>query len=170
MFLILITMIFHIINAVRMKDVEGIWFDQNAVAGLVFYGSLVAVIFLFMTGHTLPAGAVLGVMFGIPLVIIMLKEPLARMVKKESPVIEGSKGMYFVQSFFELFEVMLSYLSNTLSFVRIGQPCRYDGSRTDACRCRSRKPELDRCDPWKYFRYRDGGSYCRYPGTPSRIL
>ena len=72
MFLILITMIFHIINA------------------------------------------------GIPLVIIMLKEPLARMVKKESPVIEGSKGMYFVQSFFELFEVMLSYLSNTLSFVRIG--------------------------------------------------
>ena len=59
-------------------------------------------------------------MFGIPLVIIMLKEPLARMVKKESPVIEGSKGMYFVQSFFELFEVMLSYLSNTLSFVRIG--------------------------------------------------
>ena len=120
MFLILITMIFHIINAVRMKDVEGIWFDQNAVAGLVFYGSLVAVIFLFMTGHTLPAGAVLGVMFGIPLVIIMLKEPLARMVKKESPVIEGSKGMYFVQSFFELFEVMLSYLSNPLSFVRIG--------------------------------------------------
>ena len=86
MFLILITMIFHIINAVRMKDVEGIWFDQNAVAGLVFYGSLVAVIFLFMTG----------------------------------PVIEGSKGIYFVQSFFELFEVMLSYLSNTLSFVRIG--------------------------------------------------
>ena len=120
MFLILITMIFHIINAVRMKDVEGIWFDQNAVAGLIFYGSLVAVIFLFMTGHTLPAGAVLGVMFGIPLIIIMLKEPLARMVKKESPVIEGSKGMYFVQSFFELFEVMLSYLSNTLSFVRIG--------------------------------------------------
>ena len=28
--------------------------------------------------------------------------------------------MFFVQSFFELFEVMLSYLSNTLSFVRIG--------------------------------------------------
>ena len=59
-------------------------------------------------------------MFGIPLIIIMLKEPLTRLVKKESPMIEGSKGMYFVQSFFELFEVMLSYLSNTLSFVRIG--------------------------------------------------
>ena len=30
------------------------------------------------------------------------------------------KGMFFVQSFFELFEVLLSYLSNTLSFLRIG--------------------------------------------------
>ncbi len=28
--------------------------------------------------------------------------------------------MFFVQSFFELFEVMLSSVSNTLSFVRIG--------------------------------------------------
>ena len=31
-----------------------------------------------------------------------------------------SKVMFFVQAFFELFEVLLSYFSNTLSFVRIG--------------------------------------------------
>ena len=30
------------------------------------------------------------------------------------------KAMFFVQGFFELFEVLLSYFSNTLSFVRIG--------------------------------------------------
>ena len=28
--------------------------------------------------------------------------------------------MFFVQGFFELFEVLLSYFSNTLSFVRVG--------------------------------------------------
>ena len=28
--------------------------------------------------------------------------------------------MFFVQAFFELFETLLSYFSNTLSFVRIG--------------------------------------------------
>ena len=28
--------------------------------------------------------------------------------------------MFFVQSFFELFEVLLTYFSNTLSFVRVG--------------------------------------------------
>lgn len=120
MFLILLTMVFHIINGIRSRDVENIWFDQNAVAGLVFYGSLVAVILLFTTGHQIPGTIVLVVMFGIPLLIIMLKEPLTRLVKRQSPVIEDGKVMFFVQSFFELFEVMLSYLSNTLSFIRIG--------------------------------------------------
>ena len=120
MFLILTTMVLHVINAVRAHDIENILFDQNALCGLVFYGSLVAVALLFLTGHKLPAAVVLGVMFGIPLILIMLKEPLTHLVEKKSPVIEGGKVMFFVQSFFELFEVMLSYLSNTLSFVRIG--------------------------------------------------
>lgn len=120
MFIILVTMIFHIINAFRAQDTENKWFDQNAIAGFVFYLSLVVTIVLFMTGHALPAAAVLGVMFGVPLLLIFLKEPLTRMVLKKTPAIEGGKAMFFVQSFFELFEVMLSYFSNTLSFVRMG--------------------------------------------------
>lgn len=120
MFLILVTMLFHIINAFRAHDTENKWFDQNAIAGFVFYLSLTIIIVLFMTGHSLPATAVLVIMFVIPLIIIMLKEPLTHLVLKKKPLIEGSKGMFFVQSFFELFEVMLSYLSNTLSFVRMG--------------------------------------------------
>ena len=120
MFIIILSMIFHIINAIKAKDVENIWFDHNAVAGLVFYGSLVATVVLFMTGHTVPATVVLSLMFGVPLVIIFLKEPLTRLVEKKSELLPGSKGMFFVQGFFELFEVLLSYFSNTLSFVRIG--------------------------------------------------
>lgn len=34
--------------------------------------------------------------------------------------LEEGKGMFLVQGFFELFETMLSYFSNTLSYVRIG--------------------------------------------------
>lgn len=120
MFLILTTMIFHIINAVKNKDVENIWFDQNAVCGLVFYGTLTISAVLLITGNKLPAAVLLIVMFAVPLLLIMMKEPLTRLVKKKSPAIEGSKPMFFVQSFFELFEIMLSFLSNTLSFIRIG--------------------------------------------------
>ena len=57
----------------------------------------------------------------IPLIAIFLKEPLEKLVeKKKNAFPKTGKVMFFVQSFFELFEILLSYFSNTLSFVRIG--------------------------------------------------
>lgn len=118
--IIIFTMIIHIINGIKRKDVENIFFDTNALAGLVFFGAVVATIMLFMTGNKLPGAIILIVMFVIPLLIIAAKEPLTRLVKKKSTLIEGGIGMFIVQAVFELIEVLLSYFSNTLSFVRIG--------------------------------------------------
>ena len=59
-------------------------------------------------------------MFLIPLIIMFFKEPLTAIVEKKSERIEGGLGMFITQGIFELFEVLLSYFSNTLSFVRVG--------------------------------------------------
>lgn len=120
MFLILATMIFHIINGIRNHDVGYTVFDTNGIAGFVFYGAVVTVIFLLMTDHHAPAVAVLVVMFVIPLLLIGLKEPLTKLVEKKKDVFPREKGMFAITTFFELFEVLLTYFSNTLSFVRIG--------------------------------------------------
>lgn len=118
--LIIFAMILHIINALRSHDVENAWFDANGMAGLVFYASAVVTIVLFMTGHKTPAGIVLAVMFGVPLLLILFKEPLTKKIQKRADKMEEGKAMFFVQGFFEIFETLLSYFSNTLSFVRIG--------------------------------------------------
>lgn len=118
--LILLCMVFNIINAWKAHDTEHIWFDTNSVAGLVFYGSATVSIALILTGHTLPGGILLFIMFGIPLSLIFFKEPLTALVEKKSEVMPKEKGMFIVQGLFEMFEVLLSYFSNTLSFVRIG--------------------------------------------------
>jgi len=118
--LIFVTMIFHIINAAKEKNLRSMLFDTNGVAGLVFYGSLIAVIALLMTGKTMPAAVILFVMFGIPLILIALKEPLGNLVEKKAEIMPHNKGMFVVETFFELFEVLLSYFSNTLSFIRVG--------------------------------------------------
>ena len=120
MCLILLCMIFNILNAWKAGDVEHIWFDTNSVAGLVFYGSAVVSIALILNGKTLPGGIVLFIMFGVPLILIFLKEPLTALIEKKSEVMPKEKGMFVVQGLFEMFEVLLSYFSNTLSFVRIG--------------------------------------------------
>lgn len=120
MFLILVTMIFHITNAIKNKDTANIFFDTNALAGFVFYGSLVAVVALLMAHKKVPAGIVLAIMFGVPLILIALKEPLTHLITKTKPEEKTGIGMFITQTFFELFEVLLSYFSNTLSFIRIG--------------------------------------------------
>lgn len=118
--IILLTMILNIINAYKAHEPVESWFDTNGIAGFVFYASLVITVILYMTGKSLPATIVLAVMFLIPLALIFLKEPLTAVVEKKAEKIEGGKGMFVVQGFFEMFEVLLSYFSNTLSFVRVG--------------------------------------------------
>lgn len=121
MFLILTTMVLHIINALKNHRLGDALFSQNSLAGFVFYGSLTLVLFLLMTGHSAPAVGLMVVMFGVPAVVIFLKEPLERLIEKKGDALpKEGKAMFFVQSFFELFEIMLSYFSNTISFVRVG--------------------------------------------------
>ena len=117
--MILLTMIVNMAVSFKCRDTEKTWFDTNGLAGFIFYLSLAAVIILYMTGRPLPATAVLAVMFVVPLLLIFLKEPLAALVERRGPELSGG-AMFFVEGFFELFEVLLSYFSNTLSFVRVG--------------------------------------------------
>lgn len=118
--IILLTMVLNIINSLRDHDPEKAYFDTNGAAGLVFYGAMVATVVLYMTGNPLPATVILIIMFVIPLLIIFFKEPLTNMVEKKAKIMPEQKGMFVVQGLFELFEVLLSYFSNTLSFVRVG--------------------------------------------------
>ena len=118
--MILLTMVLNMAISFKNRDAEHAWFDTNGLAGFVFYLSLTAVIVLFMSGHTLPAASMLAVLFLLPLAVMFLKEPLTALVERHSPKPEGGLGMFFTEGFFELFEVLLSYFSNTLSFVRVG--------------------------------------------------
>lgn len=99
MFLILLTMVFHVINAVKTRDVEGTWFDQNAVCGLVFYGTLTASAILLLTGNPLPAAAVLIVLFAVPLILIMLKEPITRLIERRPLPLKAANLCFSYKAF-----------------------------------------------------------------------
>ena len=118
--MILLTMIVNMAVSFKCRDTEKTWFDTNAVAGLVFYGFLVLTVVLYMTGHKTPGNVMLVIFLGIPVLLFVFKEPLGNLVEKRHKKMEGGKVMFFVQAFFELFETMLSYFSNTISYVRIG--------------------------------------------------
>ena len=116
----ILVMIFNVINSIKSHDVENMLFSHNGIAGLVFYGFLVLTIVLYMTGHKVPGNIMMVIFLGVPVLLFVFKEPLGNLVTKQHKKMEEGKVMFFVQAFFELFETMLSYFSNTISYVRIG--------------------------------------------------
>ena len=116
----ILVMLFNIANAAKAHDLENMLFSHNGLAGLVFYGFLVLTIVLYMTGHKTPGNVLMVIFLGIPVLLFVFKEPLGNLVQKRKKKMEEGKVMFFVQAFFELFETMLSYFSNTISYVRIG--------------------------------------------------
>ncbi|TAK32738.1 MAG: hypothetical protein EPO21_14720 [Chloroflexota bacterium] len=108
----------NIINAGLRHNLRSVLFAPYGLAGLGFYWIAVGLAISVGLGHV--AGVTIGVvLLIIPLLLMFLKEPLDNLLggKSLSPA-EGP--VYFLQSGVEVFDAAIRYLSNTLSFVRVG--------------------------------------------------
>ena len=56
----------------------------------------------------------------LPLLVIFFREVLGGLVEKRPDWKPESWGGFIMQNFFEVFEFLLSYASNTISFLRVG--------------------------------------------------
>ena len=120
MFLIIVTMILNIASALKRGEKGALLVGTNGVAGLIFYLFIVFAIAMIMTGRTVPGGILLLLFVGVPLLCIAFQEPLAAKIEQHKSSTRTGVGMMITQAFFELFEVLLSFFSNTLSFLRVG--------------------------------------------------
>lgn len=117
--MIITAMIINIINSIKARDYGRLLFDKNGIAGLVFYGGVLWIVLSALLKGSLSVSApVIIIVVVIPLLVMMFKEKLERaLLKHES---SGKAGGGLVESFFEVFEAILGFLSNTISFVRVG--------------------------------------------------
>lgn len=121
MILIILTLLINIILAIRHKLMGKALFSHHAIAGLIFYLTVLTGLGMIMMNQKIIGGAILLTIIIISLIVVVFKEQFSDLIQKKKPSLHGeSAGMFGVISFFELFEMLLSYFSNTLSFVRIG--------------------------------------------------
>ena len=118
--LILISYILGIINCFKRKDIEEGLFGKEGLAGLIFYICLLAIV-----GGTLIGKPIIPTGLGIAIILIciagmVLKEPLTNLITGKRPLHGEDVSGYYVQSIFSLIEVILSMLSGTISFIRVG--------------------------------------------------
>lgn len=122
--LICSSILLDIVIGFRKHDLERALFSANGVAGLVFYGAILfGAVMIFVSGNNLFTPLYVIGLIVLPLAVILLKEPLGKLTKgmsmKEAKPHDGM-GSYLTEGVFELFEVVLSFFSNTMSFLRVG--------------------------------------------------
>ena len=119
--IIAFAMVLNIINAVKSKDAGRAVFSQNGLAGLIFYFAAIAAgLSMFLNFGIQIAPWLIGISIGVPLLMIFVQEPLSLLIEKKKDWMPEKKGMFIVEKFFELFEILLSFITNTMSFIRVG--------------------------------------------------
>jgi V/A-type H+/Na+-transporting ATPase subunit I len=120
-FLMLISMVLNLINSYRRRDLEVGVFSRNGLSGIFFYIlSLFTVLYLIMKGRLLFQTWLNVILLITPLVLIFMHKPIINIIKRKGRYFPENIGEYFLESGFELFDTIINFLSNTISFVRIG--------------------------------------------------
>ncbi len=118
---ILVSIITNTYFNFRKKNYAEAICSPNGVSGLLFYGYILLGIGGQMLFGWTDMFSIIPIilLIIIPVLLIFLKEPIERKLHHHKMFPDGIGG-FFMEGFFELFEVMLSYLTNTLSFLRVG--------------------------------------------------
>lgn len=112
-------MILNIINGVKSRDLARILFDRNGIAGFIFYwGSVAFAVWLIQSKKFYIPATFIAILLFISLIAIFIKEPLENVLHRRKFMPHG-QGIFIVQTFFELLDTVLSFISNTISFIRL---------------------------------------------------
>ncbi|MBQ1474076.1 MAG: ATPase [Ruminococcus sp.] len=119
--LLIVAMFFNVYSSLKQKNYGRALFSTSGVAGILFYGSLVfgLVSEMFLGIHVMTAPYIIGLVV-VPFILIFFSEPLTELVNGEKDWQPESWGGYIVEKLFESIEILLSYVTNTMSFLRVG--------------------------------------------------
>jgi len=118
--LIIISIILNMILKIKHKQFMEFLLSHNGFLGLALYLYVFGGLLLKLAFSINIYSKLATILFvAVPLVLIFMKEPFERLVHKEKMFPEGFGG-FLVEGIFELFEIVLSYVTNTMSFMRVG--------------------------------------------------
>lgn len=117
--LILSAYLYNIINSRVEKNVEKGVFSRNGVVGFIFYLILLYTIFRVLITHSSISLALVYIMIGL-ILLMVFKQPLANRLIHAEQLYQESPANYYMEEGFGVIETLLSIISNTLSFIRVG--------------------------------------------------
>ena len=112
-------LIVNVINKFLQKKAGSAIFGKTGIAGILFYWYILVFALRIAVFHHGPALHD-WIVIGITLFFAAFGEPFERIFDGHRPVLENGFGAFVIGGAVELIEVVSSYLSGSLSFVRVG--------------------------------------------------
>ncbi|MBQ9881523.1 MAG: ATPase [Synergistes sp.] len=115
-FTISIGLVLNMIKQYRARDFGRLLFDGQGLAGLVLYWTLCALGMIYITGSPVSemTANLMWLGIGVLIVVMILRDVLARYLLRQK-----GEGESVVLNFFEIMHSLMSFVSNTASFVRL---------------------------------------------------
>lgn len=119
--LIFISMVFNMVLKFKTVQLGEAIFGVNGAAGIIMYSSLViGLVGTMLFGLKVMNTVYVLCLIVLPIVLIFFKEPLGNLISGKKTAEKVSAGNFIIESFIGLFEAAISFLSNTMSYLRIG--------------------------------------------------
>lgn len=112
-------LIVNVINKFLLKKAGSAIFGKTGIAGILFYWYILVFAVRIAVFHHEPV-LYDWIVIGITLFFAAFGEPFERIFDGHRPVLENGFGAFVIGGAVELIEVVSSYLSGSLSFVRVG--------------------------------------------------
>lgn len=112
-------LVINIINNFSLGRIGKAIFSKTGICGTIFFWYVVYVAIKALVFKS-PVGVFDFVVLGICLLGIFFSEPLTHLVEGHRPIMENGLVATLVEGIVELLEVVSSYLSNSVSFLRVG--------------------------------------------------
>lgn len=114
-----IGLVINIINQFMLKRPGHALFGKTGLCGAIFFWYVVSLaVRIMFFGATISHPDI--VIIAIALCGVFFASPLERLVEGHKPIFENGIGIAFIEGLVELLEVVSSYLSNSVSFLRVG--------------------------------------------------
>jgi V/A-type H+-transporting ATPase subunit I len=112
--------VLNVINSVRTHSFWENFFGRSGpLVGVVYWAGIGIVIKFLMTGGGLPHPAVFYGLFVAPLAVFAARGPLLKIMRKRRRAFSEGVGTYIMESVVEIMEILMGYLANTVSFIRV---------------------------------------------------
>ena len=112
-------LVINIINNISRKKYGDAFFGKNGLAGAIFFWYVIGLVLRIVLLHHKIA-VYDWIIIGTSLFFAAFASPFERALNHEKPLLENGFGTYVISSVVEIIEVISGYLSNTVSFVRVG--------------------------------------------------